>query len=244
MSTATTFYGKVALNDVEISGYPKEQETTGAIISNRDDLVRGVNAICLSSRDLDSKIATGLQSSIVGGFNNIVAANNGCIVGGADGSVLDTSINAGIIGGLSNTIHNESDSSFIGGGDTNAISLGIQCAILGGHDSVITGTSTVDVVSGAVICGGFDNQMLQNCDESIVVSGRGARLTNSRYSIIGGFNNILTDSDNCFINGRLNNINNCDDTSVGGFSCTSTNAHHSAIKTGENNIRHIYIKNK
>tara|TARA_R110002020_G_scaffold286888_1_gene502341 strand:- start:2045 stop:3874 length:1830 start_codon:yes stop_codon:yes gene_type:complete len=82
-----------------------------------------------------------INSSIVGGNNNLIyGPDRSSIVGGQSNTIDGESNNTSIIGGENNNILLVSTSSFIGGGENNTLSNTTNSAIIGGDS--ITGTSS------------------------------------------------------------------------------------------------------
>lgn len=224
--------------------YPKKQTTTAAVILNREDLVRGTNAVCfLSNRTFDNAIASGINSALIGGFNNQVASQDSIIIGGNANSIIGGSSSSAVVGGFDNLIDNSSVYATTIGGEKNSISFGLRCSVIGANDSTITGTSTFNPVAGSVICGGFINQIIGDSDESIIGAGNNNIINESKYSFVAGSTNKIVKSSNSTICGGVLNeigditqITDIINTSViGGGNENKVYARFAGIFTGDKN---------
>ena len=185
--------------------------------------LRGASAVDLqNSRTVDTQVASGISSAILGGKQNTAAAINCTITGGQTNSIdsasNDSSISGGkdnvvigslrcaICGGRDNTIEMDAaanDYCTIAGGNVNTIYDSVAATIVGGQQNTIDTVSTM-----ATIAGGFTNTI----DDSIYAMIGGGRLhditDSSDYSsIVSGYdNNIDASLYACIVGGRTNTI--------------------------------------
>jgi hypothetical protein len=171
------------------------------------------DAIWLQSNDrliIGSNTNTNSDWSIVLGSTNTINSTDdyNAILSGVSNTLtgVDRTV---ICGGSSNAITN-SDDSVVGGGNTNTInsSGGTQNIIVGGGINSITGSG----VSRSTIGGGGQN-IIDGGDFCTVSGGSSNEiyggLTASSISIIGGFDNVATNSNRgVILGGEKNNLTN------------------------------------
>ena len=142
------------------------------------------------------------SASFIGGgvLNTIGAAgtpHNGTnfIGGGTSNSIPDETLGSSIVGGMINSINNDSDYNFIGGGYRNRLGAasGIRwtnySSILGGKDNEIASDAGVDY---AAIVNGSGNTVEQHY--SAVIGGRGLTANISHTTFMQGLD-VNTDHD-------------------------------------------------
>lgn len=148
-----------------------------------------------------------IDLQMVRGNANEVAAGTRCIIiGGANNEIRSVHNDAGIIGGINNTIYGSSNyngASFILGGDSNNLGAGAQnfCNILGGQSNNITNGSNRSVVVGgqsntingssySVISGGQSNTASTSSYATVV--GGYQNSSTGQYSVSGGYSNVAS----------------------------------------------------
>jgi len=154
------------------------------------------------TRSLATGVASGVDSTIGGGRNN-VASGSGATIGGGndnDATAQETFVGGGfgnnataqqsaICGGNANTA--STNYSFVGGGQSNTAQTGTHATVCGGNGSTASGGSSFvgggasHTVSGstATVCGGNTNTA---SGEASTVCGGRQNTANSAHSFIGG----------------------------------------------------------
>jgi len=205
-----------------------------------------------------NRVASGDNSVLAGGADNISAANWGTVSGGNANTVFTGAENAVISGGASNEVRSGAINSGIGSGNANIVestysyvAAGFQNQIInvGNVFSVIGGgtTNTITDSSHAFIGGGLANVLGGNgdpADYSSIVGGD----TNGvygNYNFLGGGtgNNIGTPGNlvnySSIVGGTTNSIGANSDYSTinGGFgNIVSPDLTHASIYGGKSNV--------
>ena len=155
-------------------------------------ITRGDSAVDLqTSRGVNTQVAAGSQSVIVGGSSNTAAGTQSVAVGGQ--------------GNRANTLQ-----SFIGGGNANSILTAGENAIVGGtlntnngvYGFIGAGLQNTVSSSYSIVSGGQSNTASTNT-HATVVGGQG-NTSSGQYSISGGVNNVASGSQTvAFGNGNI-----------------------------------------
>jgi hypothetical protein len=165
---------------------------TGALIASIPDgtatggNARGSNAVDLqTSRAINTQVASGSASVIVGGAQNSNSSIGGFIGAGVINSISGADNYQAIVGGQQNTISN-SGHSFIGAGlfnnISNASSVGAS-AILGGQSNSIGAGGRYGSIGG-----GQSNTVSTNT-HATVVGGQSNTASSAHATVIGGSSN-------------------------------------------------------
>ena len=161
---------------------------------------RGSKATDLQiDRSAITQVASGANSTLIGGKNNTAAATDACIAGGNGNSIAAGATDASISGGLSNSISAAGVASTISGGGANSITAasdfigggsfnevdGAYSAILGGNTNIVKGAESMigggsnnetDAQNSAIL-GGANNLIDAAATNAAILGGGGAHAT-------------------------------------------------------------------
>lgn len=186
-------------------------------------------------RSAATRVASGADSTIGGGYDNLADAIGATIGGGYTNAVSTARSYGAISGGQSNTIFTAGTHGFIGGGQANAV----QAA----HAVVVGGNTNTASAQGAFIGGGA--QHIASGTYSVVVGG-GLGTTGTRNNTAGSYSFIGSGTTNA-INGNgnyaaivagLSNSVNWDRSIIGAGVSNTINggARESGIVSGNSNV--------
>ena len=153
-----------------------------------------------------NNVVQAVQSSILGGYNNIIQSNaiNSAILAGSQNIVSNDAAYATIVGGYQNIVGPAAAFAHVGGGRQNT-NRAIHAAIGGGYQNTIQSGSVDSVIAGGrenviqpkvgygVLGGGLRNVLHSGASYSSVVGGfQNVVQTNSiSGAILGGFHNVI-----------------------------------------------------
>lgn len=161
-----------------------------------------------------NRVEPGFEGGFIGsGYGNQVAAHNSSVVGGYENSILDSTDNYVV-------------DAVIGGGLQNQIS-GDQ-AVIGG------GAANTNAAYRATIGGGSHNRIAPGYEGGFIGGGYGNRVAGANSSVVGGYENAITNLVDGFIGGGLQNQISANHTVIGG-GLLNTNAGPGATLGGGNN---------
>jgi hypothetical protein len=197
---------------------------------------RGTNAVDLqTSRTAATQVASGSNSSILGGFGNTVSSDYATVAGGLSNSA--TGVGSYIGGGQQNTTNGIRVT--IGGGQQNSASLDMSTIGGGLQNTASNVYSTVgggyfNTASGlrSTVAGGYTNNASGNY--SVIAGGDTCQATNLYTVVGGGFNNRATSARAAIIGGS-DNIAQGQWAIVCGGSTNNASGERSSIVGGANN---------
>ena len=174
---------------------------TGALLGQVPDGLtaggakRGVNATDWQrTRASAARVASGTDSTIGGGYDNLADAQGATIAGGATNGIATSRFYGTIAGGQTNTIFTSGTHGTIGGGQNNGVQAGWATVAGGASNSAIALYSTISGGQGhsiaasrthAVIAGGQTNTVGTTGTHQ-VISGGSSNTTNGAYGVISG----------------------------------------------------------
>lgn len=231
-------------------------DTLGNLIQNNNtgNLATGYSSIVAGTYNRIGFL--GVQSSIIGGYNNYVNAAYSNIFGSrqsinnqAYSSIFGGLINknyalkTAIFGGQYNTIQSYGNYSNILGGNSNFINS--LTSIIGtGNNNKITGDSSYSLITNGknnIIAGlwyssiinGFGNKIKSVYNHNTILGGSSNYIKDSNYGIIGqGISNYVAGTKSVILNGGNNSINGNWSTIINGEYNTITNSSYSSILAG------------
>ena len=183
---------------------------------------RGAYSVDLqSSRNLNTQVASAINSVISGGDRNTASGENSVVAGG----FLNTSSGLYSVTSGGNRNNAAGNSSFIGGGINNG-AFGPNSIIAGGENN-----QTLNVY--AVVSGGFNNK---SSGALATVAGGSANISSGVNSTVsGGFVNVAS-ANGAAIGGGDNNQATGKLSTIGGGTFNKATAEQSTVSGGERNV--------
>jgi hypothetical protein len=207
------------LQPTDSNTYNVRARLDGATAGN----ARGENSVDLSTnRAAATQVASGANSTVLGGQNNTASSVHSIVVGGAR-NTASTNAYATIVGGSDNVASQER--SFVGGGylnyatgakavvvgGNNNTASGQESAVVGGILNVASGTRSIvaggntntNAATSATISGGYNNDIQASRNFSVIAGGQGHTISGGSNSVICGGTTHTVSGLRAFIGGGI-----------------------------------------
>ena len=166
-------------------------------------------------------------------------STNNFVVGANDNTIITSSSNAVVIGGVSNQAY--ADTAFVAGGFNNSAS-GTSSAVVGGFDNSATGSASGNVAGKNNTVSGIESGNLAGEDnivsgtESGNLAGEQNTVTSNNSGNVSGENNTVSGNHSGNLAGRSNSVSGVNSANIAGRDNTiSTSTEYSVIAGGVSN---------
>ncbi len=179
---------------------------------------RGTGAVDFqTSRTSANQVASGINSALLGGDSNRVAASSNAIIGAGTGNIINGSAaGAGIFCGATNTVSASAAQGCVLGGARNTVSAN--------NTGVLAGDGNTASTVRAVCVGGLDNTAAGQ--SSITGAGENNQANSTTSGVFTGNTNVVSGISAAILGGNSNTITSCTLSAIiaGSSNSISTNA--------------------